>query len=723
MVRYIMSYCLCVGVILSIRKTLNYTTSDVYMIMLVCVCFAIVCITLYRKKNAYICLTGLFVWGFLEGVLFKHPGRPNLLQQVGSTLHEIYLVLTAEGYYLQEAYEKMSIIIISLLLIFIIYLLTIKWYRPWWVITAGFIYYISLEILGLSYSIIGFGVFIGITILYYYEEKVLAYSIKKEHNRPIICRLGLLMISLFIVSISTLWAIHKQDALSWMEHLVREIEDIFTKDTGEAYREEATVDLHNKPYLDKSLMMQVEADDLIYLRGMVYETFDGTTWKEGKEALQDGANYHEMVKGLQRVQGYGYKEEDYFRKSNYKVTPEHIAKDKVYSHLNSVTLQKQNLEGSSTYESIYYQPRIDSPSFIEAIAESREGLYREIGGATDLIDRALQMKKQYTQLPEISESLRRLVQDITKDCKTYIEKVRAIEYYLSSQYRYTLEPELPVNSEVNLVDYFLFQSKEGFCIHYASSMVVMVRALGIPARYVSGYKLSYTIPPEDLIWTTYGYENLVEKLSPRDYGFQTYYVRDTDAHAWVEVYFEGFGWLTFEPTGAYYADFHQYAIDDSLIMEGVDVEIDKNTTTELTIKRSRVLIIVIGSLIMLLVLVCLPLYKRIHGMFYYKKADKAIQLQLLSNRIMVLLERIYEPRLPSCSIQVYMHQVAGHFNRKDLCCEEVARMMEAYMYAKREVTLEDLAILEAMYNTLKDIAREGMSWRRYWWYYYRYIIQ
>jgi hypothetical protein len=77
------------------------------------------------------------------------------------------------------------------------------------------------------------------------------------------------------------------------------------------------------------------------------------------------------------------------------------------------------------------------------------------------------------------------------------------------------------------VDYFLFDSRQGYCDYYASALTVMARAVGIPARIVSGY--------------TRGEYHSVSNV---------YRVRELNAHTWVEIYFPHYGWAEFEPTAS-----------------------------------------------------------------------------------------------------------------------------------------------------------------------------
>ncbi|WP_207642389.1 transglutaminase-like domain-containing protein [Pseudobacteroides cellulosolvens] len=135
---------------------------------------------------------------------------------------------------------------------------------------------------------------------------------------------------------------------------------------------------------------------------------------------------------------------------------------------------------------------------------------------------------KYLQLPEnLPNRIKELAEKITSTQNNRYDKVKAIETYLSDNYKYTLTPD-DTPSGRDFVDYFLFDLKKGYCTYYATSMVVMLRSLGIPARYVEGY--------------------IVTSGSKKG---NEYHVTNEKAHAWVEAYFEGFGWIKFEPTAAY----------------------------------------------------------------------------------------------------------------------------------------------------------------------------
>jgi hypothetical protein len=136
------------------------------------------------------------------------------------------------------------------------------------------------------------------------------------------------------------------------------------------------------------------------------------------------------------------------------------------------------------------------------------------------------IRSQYLALPPtVPTRVHRLAADITADITNPYDKAKAIEAYLRT-YPYTLDVP-PAPQDGDIADYFLFELLTGYCDYYATSMVVMARSVGLPARMVSGYAPGSYIPSA-----------------------AEYVVRLADAHSWVEIYFPGIGWVEFEPTAS-----------------------------------------------------------------------------------------------------------------------------------------------------------------------------
>ncbi|RPJ36242.1 MAG: transglutaminase domain-containing protein, partial [Chloroflexi bacterium] len=132
--------------------------------------------------------------------------------------------------------------------------------------------------------------------------------------------------------------------------------------------------------------------------------------------------------------------------------------------------------------------------------------------------------RRYVRLPETTpERVLGLAREITQAALTPYDRAVAIEAYLRT-FPYTLEVGPPPSGR-DVVDYFLFTAQQGYCDYYATAMVVLARAVGLPARIVVGY-------------TSGEY----------DARSAEYIIRKENAHSWAEVYFSGFGWVEFEPT-------------------------------------------------------------------------------------------------------------------------------------------------------------------------------
>jgi transglutaminase-like putative cysteine protease len=136
------------------------------------------------------------------------------------------------------------------------------------------------------------------------------------------------------------------------------------------------------------------------------------------------------------------------------------------------------------------------------------------------------IRERYLALPgTVPVRVRRLARELAENSANPYDQATALEAYLRT-YPYTLDVPPPPQDR-DIADYFLFELLTGYCDYYASSMVVMARSIGLPARLVTGYASGGYIPSA-----------------------AEYVVRLKDAHSWVEIYFNGIGWVEFEPTAS-----------------------------------------------------------------------------------------------------------------------------------------------------------------------------
>jgi transglutaminase-like putative cysteine protease len=134
-----------------------------------------------------------------------------------------------------------------------------------------------------------------------------------------------------------------------------------------------------------------------------------------------------------------------------------------------------------------------------------------------------EIRGTYLQLPDLSPRLRALARELRAGTGTPYDAARRVEAYLTDNLAYSLD--LRRESDLDPLDDFLFEGKAGNCEFFAAAMAILLRAQGIPARVVNGFQRGD--------WNEIG---------------QFFAVRQRDAHSWVEVFFPGVGWVTFDPT-------------------------------------------------------------------------------------------------------------------------------------------------------------------------------
>lgn len=127
----------------------------------------------------------------------------------------------------------------------------------------------------------------------------------------------------------------------------------------------------------------------------------------------------------------------------------------------------------------------------------------------------------YSDTYGISQKITNLAEEITKNCRSDIEKAAALEKYFEENGYVYDEKYVPEDTSI---EYFIFEGKKGICTNYATAMTLMARSVGLTARYVEGFA-----------------------AFEKDENGQ-FVIRDSYAHAFVEVYIPGVGWMTFDPT-------------------------------------------------------------------------------------------------------------------------------------------------------------------------------
>ncbi len=288
-------------------------------------------------------------------------------------------------------------------------------------------------------------------------------------------------------------------------------------------------------------LMRVKTDETAYLRGSIRYIYNTRAWVDEDNAGKAGKIKRYMLGGIEgRIYRSEYERtfdtdksasERFFSPSEISVkvlldnpywslyapnrTTGVSAKDDVNVYFNNVgeLFINRPLSAGDKYDIEYLSLALTESELENAVSDCA-------GDPDDAYASALLLNRD---LPVgIEQALYTLTYEITKNAQTPYQKAVAIRDWLTENGSYTLDADYVPDGR-DMVSYFVLDSLKGYCVYYASAMAVMARIAGLPARYVEGY---LAVPNDD------GYCVLTGE----------------NAHAWAEVYFEGFGWLTFDAT-------------------------------------------------------------------------------------------------------------------------------------------------------------------------------
>ncbi len=294
----------------------------------------------------------------------------------------------------------------------------------------------------------------------------------------------------------------------------------------------------------------------VYLTGTICDSFDGHRWIRTDDSSIPERTF-DALESISSVRSYSENLRDYYReskisisyldtKTKYLFTPSKLSSKEdmsgsgsVYEQGGDLLFKKYNPYHFSIKES-YLIPNTGNPGFYDFMQSDAcvdELHWKETLSAFRIKDqnKAFSYEK-YTEYKQhiqdlysdnisLSDTVNSKVNEICGDTEDKYERLKRLEAFLQNM-EYTLDPpSIPdsVGSPAEYLDYFLLESGRGYCSYFATAFVLLARSEGLPARYVQGYRVP------------------IEKKG-------TYTVSSAMAHAWPEVYFDGKGWIAFEPT-------------------------------------------------------------------------------------------------------------------------------------------------------------------------------
>jgi transglutaminase-like putative cysteine protease len=431
------------------------------------------------------------------------------------------------------------------------------------------------------------------------------------------------------------------------------------------------------PNLTADLLFTVTGEDADYWRARTYTTYTSTGW----DTLAEWSEFSESGT-----------DDDSRVRSEHEFSV--VAATDTLFHAGVAAEFDRPIEALTT-------PTLPDDALQIRFTEGREFFptrtnikYRSVGNASTATAFALrradgevppEIREMYTQLPAtLPRRVNQLALELTSEYDNVFDKAKAIEAYLKS-FPYNLNITAPPEDRDG-VDYFLFDLQQGYCDYYASSMTVMLRALGIPARYVLGYATGQF-----------------------DADSSSWQVLQLNYHSWVEVYHGDLGWIRYEPTPPNGIEFGGQAnpaappsvVDATDFGDGPfpeDDEGESDLTGEFT-SQNRTYVSLTGLLlgaISLAVVVLAYVYYR----WWWRLGGlaRADELYAKMTRLATLLG---VPPSPAQTPFEYVESLAAEIPEHATAFRELGRVYSTRRYAQGTISMVDLREAERAWSALR----------------------
>ena len=288
-----------------------------------------------------------------------------------------------------------------------------------------------------------------------------------------------------------------------------------TESDSSIMRSTDSLDMTSRPELTDEVVFTVDTDRATFWRGQTFDVWDGRSWtrSDGRFLPLAGPGTPRLADDDLGARGSDVVEQRFKMMAPYN--------DVLYAAPTAVGLEvdrpvRQRADGTLVSAPLGRGAAYSVTSRRAPLTPDRLRAVR--GGIPAAV------RQQYASPPVTTDRVRAAATEITAGATSEYDQILAIQRWMGDRVEYSLDAPLAPEG-VDVVDHFLFEAEQGWCEQIASSLVVLARANGIPARLVTGYV------PDD-----------------HDPVTGLYTVRQKDAHAWAEVWFPEVGWVPFDPT-------------------------------------------------------------------------------------------------------------------------------------------------------------------------------
>lgn len=456
----------------------------------------------------------------------------------------------------------------------------------------------------------------------------------------------------------------------------------------------------------------------LYLGGSVYNSYNGYGWEIDNKEIDSAQeeypdSYQEFTSALEQSLYTEDNIREFMNRHYYDVTYAGLKTKSVFRPLYTINIQilsdvslfKNSIDdirlskaqGSGfNYRVQFYE--------IDFTNENVKDFLRGKAWKSAPIDNASSKAYQesiynnYTSIPEIvPDRVYDLAESITAEADNDYDKLKAIELYVSAL-SYTLTPTA-VPADRDVADYFLFESKTGYCTYFATAMAILARCEGIPSRYVEG------IVSQDAC----RYHNHLLNL------------KGNNSHAWVEAYIPNIGWVPFEPTPGFYENANR-AIEAPMATAGTasiappivpevsfssDSIIDTNEETTSVFLENRILILQIAIETVLIIIVLflftillIFLRNRIRGKLYEKKNDYE-KITYHMKKTFSLGKLYGYPMEAHETLSGYQNRIKHCLDTADMEFSFICSMFQSIRFGKKQILNTDIESIETYTKSLE----------------------